>query len=130
MFTIQIPRHGKYETRHVEMISKHDIITLLEQLDGVRDDPICFNPNGDSESGLSILGGLDGQYVCEWITIDGGSLLLKDGCQAASNHEVQVCGTDCCWYPVETVVDASMAADVILAMFKVKAQPLEFAWWT
>lgn len=138
MFTIKIPTEtysptGKYifETLTVERLSADDARRIVERLTGDQYEPIYVHKGEgeDYEHYLTIMGGLDGKFVCEWTTIGGVSeQLVQPGIDQLSGNEEQVSDDDCGWCPVEEIVSKEVAADVLFQYVKGGCKPLAFNW--
>jgi len=130
VFTIKIPIDGgKFEKIRLEQLSVDDARRIVERLSGDNAEALYVDTGDDSEDGLSIMGGLNGKFVCEWLTPEGaGELLLQPGFDQISDNEEQAAESDCGWYPVEAIVDIETVTDVLVQYVKNGSQPSAFNW--
>ena len=128
-FTIKIPlAGGKSDKRRVSTISLEMAAEVVGKLNGSSGAPVVVYKDENYEESFTVLGGLENRFVCEWITIDGGELLLRPGCDQISEEELQVANSDCAWYPVETIVDRETVVDALIKYAKAGTKPSSLNW--
>ena len=125
---MQLEDNQHFETLRLTDLPRDTARQILQRMKGQFYEATWAYFDEDDEEGLSILGGLDGRFCCEWITPEGGWLLLRPGFSDISDDDVPVANNSWAWFPVEVIVDLETAAEVLTLFAKEGAIPQSFKW--